>query len=317
MRVQSNQEARKRTDRPLPKVVWHYTSFNGMEGILRGAIWASNAAYLNDTKEFRYAIEIATEEFKAHIHRRSKWRAEDITEEHMARYRMVEQLRTVVGRQFTGLQGTDVFVTSFSAKADHLSQWRAYGDAGPSFSVGFDTTLLCTRAVESGFDFDYVRYGRRQISRELGRLLAPRVRAIFDERRKLMTNEKLHDVKMQLADEIRKIAAFTKDESFADEVEWRLVRRISYATTPSRPVAKFRESGSLVVPYVEIPLHDPWPVRDGPPLVSEPVISPICAITIGPSPHPKELEHAVERMVTGMGFQSVKVTSSKVPFRNW
>jgi hypothetical protein len=288
-----------------------------MKGILGGTMWASSAAYLNDTKEFSYAIDIAEEEFKAHINTHSNWREKDLTEERMRRYSKVQLLRSIVGRQFTGVQGTDVFVASFSTKQDHLSQWRAYGRSGPSFSVGFDATLLRGQAVNSGFDFDYVRYGRGEISRELGQLLAPRVRAILDQRKPLLSNENMHEVKMQLADDLRKVAAFTKNESYADEAEWRLVRRMAHAITLNPLVVKFRESRSLVVPYVEIPLHEPWPESDVRQLDSEPVVSPVCGITVGPSPHPKELKVAVEEMVWRHGFQNVEVTSSKVPFRNW
>ena len=43
----------------IPAIVWHYTGFNGLQGMLNGKIWASSAAYLNDTEEFRHTIGIA------------------------------------------------------------------------------------------------------------------------------------------------------------------------------------------------------------------------------------------------------------------
>jgi hypothetical protein len=273
----------KRTSHP-PKLVWHYTGFAGLDGILRGNIWASSAAYLNDTKEFRYAIELAAEAFKAQIDTHSAWRAEDITDEHMARYRMAQQLRTNVGRMFTGVQGTDVFVASFSTKQDDLSQWRAYGGAGPSFSVGFDAKMLSAKAGEAGFAFAHVKYGRAQVRRELDRLLRPRVRAAFDERNPKLTYQNVNDVRNMLVDDLRQLAAVTKHESFADEAEWRLVRRMPLRGTPNPLIVKFRPARSLVVPYVEIPLHEPWPEIGQAVSGNPPVVSPIRAINIGPSP---------------------------------
>jgi hypothetical protein len=311
----SSKQMRRRRAAESPHLVWHYTGFKGLEGILAGTIWASSAAYLNDTQEFRYALNVAAEEFKALIDDYSVESFEDITNEHMKRYRSVHKLRTVVGRQFIGVQGADVLVTSFSTQPDHLSQWRAYGGAGPSFSVGFDAVFLRAKAAESGFSFDRVRYGR-EVRRDIRRLLAPRVRSIFDEKIPRPSPSDLQTTKIQLAEGLRKIAAFTKGEALADEGEWRLVRRMK-PRTASDPVSQFRQSGSLVVPYIEIPLHESWP--DGRMVLpeDEAVQSPVCAITVGPSPHPKELQHAVEEMTRARGFKNIEVTSSRVPFRNW
>jgi hypothetical protein len=41
------------------RLLWHYTDFAGLNGIVNGTMWASNLRFLNDTQEFRYAVEIA------------------------------------------------------------------------------------------------------------------------------------------------------------------------------------------------------------------------------------------------------------------
>jgi len=35
----------------VPDVVYHYTSMNGLLGIIEGYIWATNILYLNDISE--------------------------------------------------------------------------------------------------------------------------------------------------------------------------------------------------------------------------------------------------------------------------
>jgi Protein of unknown function (DUF2971) len=316
-RIESKRRSRRATAFTLPKLVWHYTTFRGLEGILGGNIWASSAAYLNDAEEFRYGVKVAFAEFAAQIEEYAeKWDMEPArnVQPHYSRALM---LRSIVRRQFIGVLGKDVFVTSFSTREDDLSQWRAYGGAGPSFAVGFDAHSLAKQASELGFKFQRVRYGRKQIRGELKRTFFPRIRTIFAEHEPNLVDKKLHDIKRKVTDELHEIAAFAKHESFEDEEEWRLACRAPLLTN-SKLALKFRLSSSLVVPYVEIPLHDPWP--DNAALSSyngDLVVSSIVAVSVGPSPHPKELKQAVEEMVERRGLHHIEVSSSTVPFRNW
>jgi hypothetical protein len=79
---------------------------------------------------------------------------------------------------------------------------------------------------------------------------------------------------------------------------------------------RYRLSGSLVVPYISMPLHSLPRQRlvyeDG-----ENVQSPMRAVTVGPSPHMDHLKYAVEDMVSRNGLALIDVRKSSVPFRNW
>ncbi len=46
---------------PPDALLWHYTDFKGLNGILAGTIWASSVMYLNDTREYIHGLEIALE----------------------------------------------------------------------------------------------------------------------------------------------------------------------------------------------------------------------------------------------------------------
>lgn len=40
---------------------WHYTDFNGLKGIIDGALRASSIIFLNDTEEFHHGAKLALE----------------------------------------------------------------------------------------------------------------------------------------------------------------------------------------------------------------------------------------------------------------
>ena len=292
----------------LGELVWHYTGFRGLEGILNGNIWASSAFYLNDTQEFRYAVDIALEALKEEAELNPLEFVVDTTQ---------------LIQFFQSVDAKSAFLTSFSRKRDDLSQWRAYGGRGPSFAVGFKPRALAAAGARSKFDLVRVFYGHGQIkeafSQELERIresqrnASEELQATEDRRRQLPYTT----ADFEIISALMSLAAQAKHESFREEDEWRLVRRIGRISAGPHLAVKFRESGSLVVPYVEVPLHtpldkDPTFAKDSP----QKIESPVVAVDIGPSPHPEALVHAVEEMTRRKGL-NVPVRRSSTPFRNW
>jgi hypothetical protein len=203
-----------------------------------------------------------------------------------------------------------------------LSQWRAYGGSGPSFAIGFDPQKLAAKGKESRFDLVRVVYGRAAVEEAFRSDLA-RHREAFQEYAESSSEEQessfLHHTSLgfEVISSLMPLAEQCKHESFKDEEEWRLVRRIPVIAQAPRLPLRFRASGSLVVPYVEIPLHnplerDPTTARGLPTHID----TPIAAIHIGPSPHPDALEYAVGEMAARKGI-AVEVKRPATPFRNW
>jgi hypothetical protein len=113
------------------------------------------------------------------------------------------------------------------------------------------------------------------------------------------------------------VAPRYKHEKFSAEKEWRLIRRQPALSPPPMLPLRFRQSGSLIVPYLELKLHSP--VDDSmsvSPTGELPGNSPVAAITIGPSPYPDELSYSVNHMAVSKGL-FLDVSVSQVPFRNW
>jgi hypothetical protein len=52
------------TEKP-PSTLYHYTSQKGLLGIIeKGEIWATDILYLNDTMEYKYAVNLFSEKIE-------------------------------------------------------------------------------------------------------------------------------------------------------------------------------------------------------------------------------------------------------------
>jgi hypothetical protein len=117
------------------RVVYHYTSAAGLIGILTsGELRGTSASFLNDTSEIEHGLSIC----KAVLE-----------EERAARTSAEEQ--TLLERTL-GLLGDEVllhevYLTSFSARRDVLSQWRGYGSSEGRFCIGFQLSQFSERDV--------------------------------------------------------------------------------------------------------------------------------------------------------------------------
>ncbi len=120
--------------RPIPKQLWHYTSYEGFQGIVESkAIFASDLRYLNDSQEFVHAKELALQlaEEAANVPG-----AEHVQETFKNAVKMALE---------SGLLREDqlqIMVASFSASPDQLSQWRGYSGGSSGVSISFDCTAL-------------------------------------------------------------------------------------------------------------------------------------------------------------------------------
>ena len=53
-------------DSPNPDQLFHYTTLAGMQGIVQtGCLWASNVAFLNDSRELQHGIEMCQKAMEA------------------------------------------------------------------------------------------------------------------------------------------------------------------------------------------------------------------------------------------------------------
>lgn len=230
-------------------MLYHYTDGAGLLGIVNsGAIWATDALYLNDSTELSYGRELATEYL------------ETLKDDLLGG---TDDERYLFGLLSSGVSISEhrpAYVACFCEEPDILSQWMGYGRAGGGFALG----LLRHELVRAS----------AQYSEPPGS--DPGVRTIFDG-----PEAKLHKVIYDRGTQVQVIAAMVKsaldagggtpgglggmqrematalatfkDKAFEAEQEWRLIRYAGDLGARDTTV-KFRMRGTLMVPYVEIPL---------------------------------------------------------------
>jgi hypothetical protein len=258
-------------DEPVTaRLLYHYTSTDGLVGILeRRCLYASDVWFLNDASEVRYAQRRMVERL-----RERPELADDLS--------WLEELLDVGPRPG---RLDNVFVTSFCEEGDLLSQWRGYAAGG--FAIGFAMDGLATLAdSQDGRRLVRVEYGREQGRR--------RLRSLFEsiaERGPYEVEERERLARMIFLPEM----ACVKEPSFAEEREWRLL------VVDERPEhLMFRAGVSGPVPYVEVALPEPTPVRE---------------VVIGPAAERELRRHGVEQLLARRGYAHVRVLQSESSLR--
>ena len=221
----------------LPERLYHYTDNHGILGIMKSKnIWATEARYLNDQME----IEKAKKYVQLFL---SNLRSNSSTQFSPDEVKLLEVLEHEALATRPG-----VCVASFSEDRDQLAQWRAYGGEG-SFCLDLSSRLLQECAVSQ----DYV-LGRCVYTDEEAYTIASEiVDGLFGSYRQ---SEGTEDDRKRLGDQIQfditHYGPLLKDQSFAQEREWRIV-------TPQIHIGDkrldFRASRGRILPFVSVDIE--------------------------------------------------------------
>jgi len=280
----------------IPEILYHYTTQGGLIGLMKSKkIWATNILFLNDSKEFNHTIQIALEFLKC-----------DETVVGQDLYKTVERL-------FSDSQAPDVYVTSFTAMRDQLSQWRGYCPNWGGFNIGFETRKLIEIAKAQGIVLIPCNYDLE----EQGKIIENSINITCDTfNQKADANynpegefdidsflELAGSTRLNYGLQLLLIAPFFKHPKFIEENE---LRFIFYQKEGQKKNICFREGASTIVPYVEIDLvmeaTGPMPIKE---------------LVIGPTPNQELSKKAVEKLLEKNGIQSCNVTLSEIPYRAW
>ncbi len=227
-----NRFLHRRPDRAL----YHYTNSAGLIGIFESkTIWATSVYHLNDSEEYLHAYQLLRKEI-ARRRKDSTLLGQPITE-WLKEIEDDDELR----------KKAQVFIASFSEKADLLSQWRAYTRCDDAYSIGFTAdelkpAILATRGL-------LVKCVYQPEEQEL--LLSNLLDYIYKHELRL---EKLRSPKScgligRLSGVIVSVLAAMKNPSFEEEQEWRIVVGVD-----SRQTTFFRSGRFGLVPFYKLPL---------------------------------------------------------------
>jgi len=175
-----------------------------------------------------------------------------------------------------------VYVASFSAVPDLLSQWRAYGQPGIGVALGFLTADLEHVAQAAGYSLLRCHYTRTTHEAAL---------------RKALSEASDPPQPLLFGKQVLSLAPVFKHPSFSEEAEWRLVSGI-----PASGPLRFRRIGSLLAPYRCVSL-----AKDGP--------LPLAEVLLAPTPFPSENEFALRLLLAEHDLPQVSVRHSEIPFR--
>lgn len=180
------------------KEIFHYCNALALHGIVTTkTLWASDIFSLNDASEVDYAM----------------WLVEDVLKSFGALEKIYEKIRD--GTLMTAVKKMHTHVCCFAAHKDSLSQWRAYGDGGYGFAIGFDPVKLQAVAdviVPVLYSENHQRERLTQFARGASELLLasasePRIDELYETSFALVA-----------------MMAPLKNPVFSDEREWRAVR---------------------------------------------------------------------------------------------
>lgn len=196
-----------------PTRLFHYTSLNGLHGIVKSkSLWLTKAAYLNDKSELKHAIAIFQHEAQ-----RAACNASESD---------IRELILTASRQLESFRQTNICIASFCEDGDLLSQWRGYGSSGPGVALGFSGKALA-RVNGSGwarlFRCVYNHHEHNQIIQDLIQILVNSykvaVKGVAAEGRAALRENLIGYFNTTFL----QVAPVLKSTYFSAEREWRIV----------------------------------------------------------------------------------------------
>jgi hypothetical protein len=308
--------------RPIPEVLWHYTTFAGFQGIFNSKkIWATEYRFLNDQEEFNHAKKLAQKLLEEQPEAKGVW------------FQTGDMVHLGVHLAFNegpfSEERLRIMVASFSEEGDQLSQWRGYSGNSTGVSVGLDLRGLRSSAnIGPAVTFAPCVYKEedkcallRAIFAQYWDALQARCDSIvnaagqgllasnpeFRERFALEHVRDFAEVIGQCQTDLRydllRVAPLLKNENFSEEKEWRLVLPSEAIHYPTKQPIEFRPIRDALVPYIAYPLL--MPNQDGEILCK--------SLILGPG------SHASAEAGVNMFFQSklipISAQPSKIPYR--
>ncbi len=275
--------------RQPPDKLYHYTSVEGIAGILHGrSVRATVVHYLNDSQEFRHAFGVA----RSIISRKTAGASDnDLT-----------LLLSHLSASLERIEHVRIAVFSLTEEGDLLSQWRGYCPPGGGYSIAFSPTFLRSSLEKHGFflapctyqDFEHQALVEEVVDHTVETFQSVKKTwgGSFDELKERILSAFFYP--------FSRVAPVIKHRSFAEEREWRIV---SGPIANDNPHLNHRIGKSMLVPYYDLPLGG-----DGSTFAVEEIV-------VGPTPHQYIATDSLMSLLRreGVTWQSVK--ASRIPYR--
>lgn len=276
-------------------LIYHYCDATALLNILKyRKVWATSTKYLNDSTELLSFTAGMREHASNH---RTSPAGEALAD-------MVDFYWISSNTCQTQTIGMDSFACCFSADGDLLSQWRAYGNDGSGYAIGFDPGRFSGLAgPDPSMTLRRMAYGRALEARLIDDLILRFIPVIANHLDILDTTGwgTVHTrnwLSMRFGECLLDLVEEVKDASFAEENEWRLYGK--------RREIEFRVSADRIVPYLQLDLSSS----------EEAGTLPIGEIVIGPKLDFDEAVMSLMTYTSTLGYGTgVNFRKSKAPYR--
>jgi hypothetical protein len=277
-----------------PPIIYHYTDDAGLRGILEtGHVWLTNIFNLNDPSELRHGICHALNILKGMV-ANGPPESKEFAEGLAAFFRQV-------GIEESG----HYFICSFSSCRDDLGQWRAYGDDGRGYALGFDATVL-----ENGFtggsppntEAFRITYKDNELDNRLRQIIESYRRAL-DLDLRLQSGVSMGDradLYTWLTVYLVRTALFFKHEAYDNEQEYRFLQL--YGADELPPNMKVRTRPYSLIRYKEFDWRS---VAAG----------ALNEIVVGPAAHHEKASRFARDCLHLFHGKTVPITYSSIPYR--
>ncbi|MBR5888854.1 MAG: DUF2971 domain-containing protein [Akkermansia sp.] len=278
----------------LPKTIFHYTSADGLSGILSNAqLWFTRWDSLNDTSEHRY------------IHSLIKTCLDELNlDDSYTKYlHALNETFLSFKQDNANIQiDKNIYLASFSSNGDSVPMWTYYTKSAQNngYCIGFDSNFLRESFNETNFSIAPVIYSEN-IQKEIIINFIKILYSIFEH----IQNEAEHAnyARACFQDYFEyfstKIGCFFKLPEFQHEQEIRIQIRIDSKQAIEKNEIKIRTSNGLLIPYISIPIKK----------------ESITEITSSPTLEASAAYNGIRTAATLYGY-SVDIKHSKLPLRN-
>ena len=220
-----------------PENLWHYTDVRGALGIIENqSLWATSFQHLNDPHEFRYGLDLVTNEI-----RNFAW-------QFIAKQTdLIKAVADFIDSEAPNPK-LHFYITSLSEAFDLRSQWINYANNGGGLSLGFNAKDLPTGEFIRIYKVIYDRASQISQIQKLLQEFDASVIQIINANGPLLAPQ-IRNFVLCLWQSSYLLSTRFKHQQWAPEQEWRLVVFEQDANL------KFRTRGVDIVPFTTINLQ--------------------------------------------------------------
>jgi hypothetical protein len=279
------------------KNLYHYTNLDGLMGILKNTcFWATHTDFLNDSVELRHGIQLCFDVIEEKASQTvDKYEISFLYE---IKQKIIEEKR-------------ELFLVSFCANGDLLSQWRGYSRGEYGVSIGFNYSELAghctTQYINNHIIPNKVIYDTKIQKQIIEDIICIGIKALNYEGVEWDKSYRIEVYPELLVQTLFIYIPLLKHPSFAEEKEYRFVVHNFQQDGKENIKKSYRIRENVILPYAQLDIitHDKESSRK----------LPIDKIIIGPSKSQDLTRKSIDYFLSNNGYSYVETEFSSIPYR--